>query len=49
MLMVASPEDTEDLPHLAVHVDGSCDMSTIRVDGYPNEFVIDPATRVAVP
>ena len=48
-LLDAAPDANEDLPHLAVHVEGSCDMSAIHVDGYPNEFVIDSAARVAVP
>ena len=47
-LLQSSPNDTQDLTHLAVHVDGSCDMSVVLVDGYPNEFAVDPTTRVSV-
>jgi hypothetical protein len=48
-LLEAETDSAEDLPHLAVHIDGICDQSTIRVDAAPNEVVVDPMERVWVP
>jgi hypothetical protein len=47
-LLETASDATEDLPHLAVHMDGICDQSPIRVDAPPNAIEVDPTDRVWV-